>query len=138
MKKALVILLVITVFFGCKINQRKNNMRQGHWIERDTINKIVYKSKGRYKNDEEIKTWKFYINNKISKIEKYENNICMVTTFYPNGKIESKGQTNVELSSTERHWFYFGDWTFFDENNQIYLIRTYEKGVLKKETAFKN
>ena len=138
MKKVLLCVFVLIVACGCKINQRKNNMRQGLWIERDTINEVVYKSRGRYKNDEEIKTWKFYKNNKISKIEKYDNNICQITTFYPNGKIESKGQTRVEITAQLRHWFYFGDWTFFDQNNQIYMIKTYEKGVLINETVLKN
>lgn len=121
------------VIFGCKINKTKNRMREGLWIETYTIDSSTYKSKGKYKNDEEIKTWRYFKNKKIQKIEQYKNNVCYVTTYYPNGKIESKGQTKVTNTPTQRHWFYFGAWIFYNEKEQIYLIKTYENGVSIRE-----
>lgn len=122
-------MLVFFVFFGCKINKTKNKMRVGLWIEKYDIDNVAYKSKGKYKRDEEVKTWKFFKNKKIYKIEKYKNDVCFVTYFYPNGKIESQGQSRTTLSATGRHWFYFGDWCYYSENGTINLIRTYENGV---------
>ncbi len=112
-------------------------MREGKWIEKFTSNSVQYKSKGRYKHDEEIRTWKYFANNKLIKKEVYKNGICHVTNFHQNGKVASIGKTKSLLTTTQRHWFYFGDWIFYDETGKTELIRYYEKGELIHETEMK-
>lgn len=54
-----------------------------------------------------------YINGKIYKTEKYKNGICIVKSYYENGKLESKGKTKFEADSIQSHWYYYGEWKFF-------------------------
>lgn len=35
------------------------------------------------------------------------------------------------------HWFYNGDWKFYDESGQLIGIRTYENGAILNETEIK-
>jgi hypothetical protein len=132
--KAAILILGLLLFSGCKINQRKNHLREGRWIEQFTSDSINYKSVGKYRRDEEIKTWKYFAGNKLVKKEVYENGICLVTNYHKNGKTASIGKTKSQLSETGRHWFYFGDWIFYDEHGTIELIRKYENGELINET----
>lgn len=107
-----------------------NGFNQGKWVLKDTINNAVYKQVAFYNKGEEVKKWKTYKDDKKYKTEKYKKGICLVTFYHPNGKIASKGKTKQEISKKEIHWFYDGDWFFFDENGKLIDIKIYERGKL--------
>ncbi|MFC6877326.1 hypothetical protein ACFQZF_03020 [Flavobacterium myungsuense] len=105
-----------------------NKERNGKWIFSDTINNIVYKSKGKYKNGIEQKTWRYFANNKRIKKEKYKNEVCFTTIFFDNGRLKSKGKTQMISVNKEIHWFYFGDWQFYDESGKLIEVKKFVKG----------
>jgi antitoxin component YwqK of YwqJK toxin-antitoxin module len=116
---------------SCKtasINQKANKQRVGLWIEQEEIDSIQYKSIGKYKNGDPIKKWRYYTENKIYKKEIYKKNKCTVTYYYPNGNIQSRGKTNLIITGSEMHWFYFGDWRYYDKNGKLLSVRKYENG----------
>lgn len=126
--------------FGCKskpINQKIEKKKEGVWIESYTQDSTTYKSYEYYKQDKPVKKWKSYINGKIYKTEKYRNGICVVKSYYENGKLESKGKTKLETNSVETHWFYFGEWKFYSNKGKLNGIRTYDKGELISEKEIK-
>jgi antitoxin component YwqK of YwqJK toxin-antitoxin module len=135
--------LIITLFLtltliGCKtapINQKENKKREGLWIENYAIDSAKYKSVGKYHLDDPIKKWRYYLNGKIIKREKYKLNICNTTTYFENGKIQSKGQTKTTSDNIQIHWFYDGDWNFFDEKGKLIVTRKYSNGELISETT---
>jgi antitoxin component YwqK of YwqJK toxin-antitoxin module len=104
--------------------------KQGKWVLIDTTNHHVYKHIEFYKKGEEVLTWKLLQDNKKHKVEKYKKGICLVTYYHPKGKIAIKGQTKQEISAQEIHWFYFGDWLYFDENGKLLQTKIYENGTL--------
>jgi antitoxin component YwqK of YwqJK toxin-antitoxin module len=114
---------------NCKINRTVNGFKHGKWITIDTINNEIYKRVEFYKKGEEIRTWKTHKNKKKYKTEKYKKGICLVTYYHQNGKIAIKGQTKQEVSEKEIHWYYFGDWLFFDENGILTQTKIYENGT---------
>lgn len=118
---------------SCKINKTVNHDRVGKWIYKDTVNGILYKSKGRYKKSIEIKTWKYYENRKLVKTEKYKDGICYITTFDSEGHITSTGQSMMVEENEETHWYIIGEWTFFDKNGKVIGIKKFEKGELISE-----
>ncbi len=123
-------------FIGCKtapINQKVDKKRVGIWVEQYEIDSTKYKSIGVYKKDNPIKKWRYYTNGVINKKEVYRKNICNVTNYYPNGKIQSKGKTKLIINSKETHWFYFGDWKYYDNDGKISITRKYENGELIAE-----
>lgn len=125
--------LILIFCFGCKINRVRNHLREGRWIEKNKLDSVTYIAKGRFRHDEEINTWKYRANKKLIKKEIYKNGICHVTNYHPNGKIASIGKTKSERTETGRHWFYFGDWNFYDENGILESICYYEKGEMINE-----
>lgn len=133
------IILISTVFllFGCKTNQMKDKKREGLWIELYSQDSSHYRSVGTYRKGNPIKKWNYYLNNKIIKREKYKRNICVTTFYHENGKIQSKGKTKVESSDLNIHWYYFGDWNFFDAEGKLINIIKYNNGESVSETETK-
>ena len=136
MKNVLLLLFCGLMFLSCKsklVNQKIDKKKEGVWIDNYTQDEINYKSYEYYKNNQPVKKWKTYINGKIYKTEKYKNGICVVKSYYENGKLESKGKTKLETNSTETHWFYFGEWKFYSDKGKLKGIKKYEKGELISE-----
>jgi hypothetical protein len=129
-------IFITFLIIGCKsasINQKINKKREGLWIEQYSIDSIQYKSVGKYKNGDPIKKWRYYLNGKIIIREKYKGNICKTTTFFENGKIQSKGHTKTTTNSIEIHWFYDGVWNFYNEKGKPTIIKKYNNGELISE-----
>ncbi len=132
MKKVFLLFLVFLIF-SCKTNKTINHHREGKWVFKDTVNGILYKSKGKYKQSREIKTWKYFENHKLVKTEKYQDSICYSKTFDEKGRVTSIGKSIIIDENNETHWYLTGDWIFFDEKGKIIGIKKYEKGELISE-----
>lgn len=126
--------------FSCNpklINQKINKKREGLWVEKHSLDSSNYKSIGKYSNDDPVKIWRHYLNGKIIKKEKYTKNDCMTKFYHQNGKIQSQGKTTLDLSGKYTHWFYSGNWNFYDEKGKLIMKRNYDKGKLVSETILK-
>jgi antitoxin component YwqK of YwqJK toxin-antitoxin module len=129
--------VLILFLVECKtapINQKINKKRVGLWIEKYAIDSTQYKSIGKYNNGDPIKKWCYYTNKTINKKEIYRKNKCITTYYYPNGNIQSKGKTKLTITGPEMHWFYYGDWKYYDENEKLISIKKYENGEFVSET----
>lgn len=139
MDKKVFFVLFLFVFFGCKtapVNQKIDKKKEGKWVDVYVQDSIEYRSTEYYKHDVPVKKWKTYINGKIYKTERYKNGICIVKNYYENGKLESKGNTKLEVTALESHWFYFGDWKFYSDKGKLKGIKKYENGELLSEQKF--
>jgi hypothetical protein len=114
------------MFSGCKINQKKNGEKTGRWMYKDNVLNEVIISKGRYKHDFEIGTWKEYSNKKLISKKRYKNGICYTTDYHLNGKIEAKGISKLEIDSTTTHWFLSGEWKFYNEKGAYLGSKFYD------------
>lgn len=124
----------VVLLSSCKINQTINHHREGKWVYKDTLNGILYKSKGRYSKSREIKTWKHFENRKLVKTEQYQDTLCYITTFDAKGKVTSKGKSVILEEKDGTHWYVTGDWLFYDDKGMLIGIKKYEKGELLSET----
>ena len=137
---SLFILLISTLSCKTRINQTKNNLQEGKWITIDTLD-YPYISKGKYRRGKPIGTWTYINNNKLDRKEKYKKDKCLTMYYHPNGRIKQKGYTK----ENETHWYYSGEWNYFDENGSKIRTNIYEKGNLidsimpkkDKKTVFK-
>ncbi|MBY0485605.1 MAG: hypothetical protein K2P85_00195 [Flavobacteriaceae bacterium] len=138
MKNIFILLFLITItLIGCKTNQRQNGLKHGKWITYDSINNDSYKYVEHYKKGEEVRTWKTFKNKKIYKKEVFLKDSCQVIYYNVNKKIILKGQTMSVQNEKETHWFYFGNWNYYDENGKLILIKTYRNGELISEKEIK-
>jgi hypothetical protein len=122
-------MFIIVGIFSCKskVNQIVNHQREGKWITIDTLDSI-YIAKGKYRMDNEIRTWKYFYNGKMVRKEKYKKRgVCKTKFYLSNGKIMKKGSTKLESNSKEDHWYYYGKWYFYNANGKLDSIKTYEK-----------
>ena len=138
MKKIGWFLVAALLLIGCKTNQTINGKREGKWVFKETINDTTYYQKGKYKNGIESGVWKLYENKKLVRVEKYKGKTGYMTNYYPNGKIESQGGTQLETTETRFIWCLSGDWDYFDENGKHILTRTYLNGNKLTEKQIDN
>ncbi len=136
MRKLIIPISILFLLLACKakpINQKANKEREGLWIEKYAQDSSQYKSIGKYHKGDPVKKWRYYLNGKIIMKEKYKNDYCIRTKYHQNGKIESKGKTKLDNNDKYPHWFYTGDWEFFDERGKPILIKKYDNGKLISE-----
>jgi hypothetical protein len=67
MKKQIILGCIILSLFSNQTNQPKQTKREGLWIEQYSLDSAHYKSVGKYKNDDPIKKWCYYLDGKIIK-----------------------------------------------------------------------
>jgi hypothetical protein len=125
---------------SCKtkvINQTFEKKKEGLWIENYANGSANYKSIGNYKNDDPIKKWLYYLDGKIIKKEKFNGNSSKTKLYHENGHIQSKGKTFLDTSAKYPHWYYSGNWNFYDNRGKLILRRYYDSGNLITETILK-
>ncbi len=123
----ILLLFCSCLFASCKTNQLKNGKKTEKWIYKDLVLKDLIISKGRYKHDIEIGTWREYNNKKLVSKKKYKNGICYTTDYHLNGKVRAKGISKVEIENSKMHWFLLGEWKFYDENGNYLGSKFYTK-----------
>jgi antitoxin component YwqK of YwqJK toxin-antitoxin module len=140
MKKWLLILIGLLLFCGCKnqaVNQIVSKKREGFWIEKYTDDSLKYQSRGFYKKGNPIKKWKYFLNGQLLKKEKFKSNYCQTRVYYQNGKLASKGKTNLDSINQNFHWYYNGIWKFYNEKGKLSTLREYKNGDLISEIEIK-
>lgn len=136
MRHLFITFFLLLLFANCKtapINQKENKKRVGLWIEQSEIDSTKYKSIGTYNDGDPVKKWRYYTNNIIYKKEIYRKDKCITTYYYPNGKIQSKGKTKLTITGPEMHWFYYGDWKYYDDNGKLISIKKFNNGEFVSE-----
>jgi len=135
MQKISLILLIVLLLASCntKTNQyikdEKNvSKRHGKWKEEYSSDQGVLIAIGKYKNGEKLGIWKTTFEDKLFQKDKIRKNVTKTKLYHPNGKIMEKGQSKLDISDAERHWYYFGDWKYFGENGNLKYIKRYADG----------
>jgi len=141
-KSSILLFGVLLLIVGCKTNQMKYSQRDGIWIEKYSLDSINdnqnYKSREIYKIGKPIRTWKYYKNNKLERKESYKKGYCKVTFYYENGKIEKQGNTKFEVTDKVSHWYYDGDWEYFNEEGKLIKVTGFEYGHPMKTDSIKS
>lgn len=136
---------------SCQINRTINGYRHGRWIYApDMVEKDLellikqgyrlsqelkegYSYRGRYKEGAETGTWRYYMNGKLVRKEKYNGERAYTRFYHSNGIIDCKGETFWDSSEGHIHWYYSGLWKCYDENGLLIVTRKYEKGKMVLE-----
>jgi antitoxin component YwqK of YwqJK toxin-antitoxin module len=135
-----ILFVIMLAILGCRIrpiNQKENKKREGHWVETYALDSARYKAVGAYHQGDPIKKWRYFLNGKIIKKEQYKTNSCRTINYFENGKIQSKGQTKTTADSIQTHWFYDGDWKFYNEKGKLIGLKKYKEGQLLSDIIIK-
>jgi antitoxin component YwqK of YwqJK toxin-antitoxin module len=136
MKNILLLAIVFTMFASCKtkkMNQyvsteNKHQKRHGKWKEEYSSDQGTLTAVGKYKMGEKVGVWKTTFENKLYQKDKIRKNVTKTTLYHPNGKIMEKGQSKLDISDEQRHWYYFGDWKYYDEAGKLKYVKKYADG----------
>ena len=125
---------IIIIFFcisltSCKINQTKNGLKTGKWIQTENFMNIESVATGRYKKGEKIGTWKEFMNDRLLSKEKYKKNSCHVIKYHNTGKIQQIGFSKKVIIESKIEWLPTGKWTFYDSEGVLLGTKIYEKGI---------
>ena len=134
MKKFTLLFIGMLIFCSCKTtNQTVNNEREGIWIEEYAIDSAHYKSTGTYKKGDPVKKWRYYLNGKLTKKERYHKMYCKTKFFNENRKTRAKGITRLDEDPKAIHWYYSGIWKHYDSGGKLTITRNYDRGELISE-----
>lgn len=122
------------MLFSChpKVNQYQKisntlRVKTGKWVIEDHYPNENYKSAGRYKVNEKVGVWRTYLNGKIYQKDRYKGNVICTKIFHPNGKLAQKGQSKTNTNKDSVVWFYFGKWSYYDDNGKLDHIKIFYK-----------
>lgn len=127
--------LIVFIAVSCtskKVNQyvkiNNSQLRHGLWLEEYDANGGKLQARGKYDKGEKVGVWKMNFNGRKYQKDVIRNGIIKTKIYHPNGKIMEKGQSRTDISSNERHWYYFGDWKYYDDKGKLQFIRKYSEG----------
>ena len=134
-------LLILLISCSSKINQyvkveKYVQKRHGKWVEEYTDSDGVLIATGKYKLGEKVGVWRITFNNQLYQKDKIKKNITYTKVYHPNGKIIEKGQSRLDISENNRHWYYFGDWKYYNENGKLKYIKKYADGEKVDSISF--
>lgn len=144
MKKIYVFLASLLMIVSCKTkmnqyikDENKVNRRQGKWKEEYSSNDGILTAVGRYKKGEKVGVWKTYLDHQLFQRDKIGRKLTKVKVYYQNGKLMEQGQTRLDISKNGRHWYYFGDWKYYDKKGNLSYIKKYADGKKTDSISFK-
>lgn len=138
MKRSFILLIVFIVgisfsanahLFKRKVNRYKNGLREGLWITYvDSANKKI-ESKGKFKVGREKGKWKYYSEDGVlRRKEVFRKEEIFITYYYDNGKKESCGMALIKLDANLLHFYWTGDWKYYDRIGKLKRIATFKNG----------
>lgn len=136
MKNIVFTLISIFIFTSCKTKEMnqymrfpdKTQKRQGKWKEEHSSDQGTLTAVGKYKIGEKVGVWKITFEDKLYQKDKIRKSVTTTKLYHPNGKIMERGQSKLDISDAQRHWYYFGDWKYYDETGKLKYIKKYADG----------
>ncbi|MBC3541648.1 toxin-antitoxin system YwqK family antitoxin [Rufibacter sediminis] len=110
----------------------KKEQKTGRWRTFHDADEKVVHYQGRYRHGKEVGAWKTYTaDGKLYFKEKIKRRQRSYETVYyhPNGKVSHRGMAYLrDAENGAVHFFWEGDWEYFDEQGQPLGIKTFVKG----------
>lgn len=133
MNKFSIYIFMLLSFVSVKLNQYSKdehqvNKRNGKWGEEYSADEGTLVATGKYQAGEKKGTWKTPFNGRKYQKDVIRKEVTKIKKYFPNGSIMEKGQSRLEISDRERHWYYFGPWKYYDEKGKLLYVKNYRLG----------
>jgi hypothetical protein len=125
----IIIMLICISLTSCKINQTKNGLKTGKWIQTEKFMNTESVATGRYKQGDKTGIWKEYMSDKLLSKEKYKKNSCHIIKYHNTGEIQQIGFSKKTIIDSKIEWLPIGEWTFYDSEGVLLGTKIYEKGI---------
>ncbi len=122
--------LILVISCKTKMNQYiltddKHKKRHGKWREEYSADDGKLTAIGKYNKGEKVGKWKIYFGSQLYEKNKVRKDITKIKRYFPDGRLMESGQTKLDISANERHWYYFGDWKYFSKEGKLLYIKTF-------------
>lgn len=120
-------------FWKRKTNQfDENGKKHGFWVEYLDSEHVDISGKGKFEHGRESGKWiHYHFNGKRRLKYKYLKDDIKVKYYYTNGKLEQKGRARIEYTKKDVHYFWEGEWKFYDDKRRLQKVMLYEDGIEK-------
>jgi antitoxin component YwqK of YwqJK toxin-antitoxin module len=117
----------------------KNAQHHGKWkyLDRSHGRRLV--CFGRFDHGRQVGDWQYYHpNGKLRMTEKYtwegEKRLVNVSFYHENGQVSTQGIATVEVNGGKTHYYWNGDWIYFEPDGSFWKTVTYNYGQPVKST----
>lgn len=125
----IIIFLLCMSLTSCKINQTKNELKTGKWIQPEKFMNTESIATGKYRKGDKTGTWKEFISDRLLSKEKYKRNSCHIIKYHNTGKIQQIGVSHKAIINSKTEWLPTGEWKFYDSEGILLGTKIYEKGI---------
>jgi antitoxin component YwqK of YwqJK toxin-antitoxin module len=129
----IIILLLCVALTSCKINQTKNGLKTGKWIQNEKFMNTESITTGRYKKGDKKGIWKEFLSDRLLSKEKYKKNNCHIIKYHNTGKVQQIGVSKKTVIDSKVEWLPTGEWKFYDSEGVLLGTKIYEKGIPVQE-----
>ncbi|WP_026464909.1 toxin-antitoxin system YwqK family antitoxin [Adhaeribacter aquaticus] len=116
----------------------KNNLHHGKWKYKEYINnKRSLMSIGRFDHGKQVGNWKyFYQSGNVRMTEHYtwhgDKRLVDITYYHENGQISNIGTAWIEDLEDKIHYYWTGDWKYFEKDGTPIKTVSYANGQAVK------
>ncbi|RNI27531.1 hypothetical protein EFA69_15505 [Rufibacter immobilis] len=116
----------------------KKQLKNGRWrVYHDADSQVLHYS-GRYRHGKEVGRWKTYTadgNLYFKERIKRRKNYIETVYYHPNGQVSHRGLAYLrDAEHGGVHYYWDGDWEYFDEAGKALGIKTFAKGTAVTNT----
>ena len=146
MRKLILILISLIILSSCtesfyfgRINHKnKNDKKHGLWITWWDDDKTTPMSKYWYDKGKEKWKTKTYHNNGNLAVKFKERGSRLKVKYYDRfGNITHKGWARFDITEEDVHYYWHGEWKYFDEKHRLIKRVIYHEGEAKEENQIK-
>ncbi|WP_370898037.1 hypothetical protein [Chryseobacterium gossypii] len=119
-------------------DQNNVNKRHGKWREEYSSDAGTLVAVGRYRSGEKAGVWKTTLAGKLYQKDRIRKNITKTKVYFPDGNIKETGQSRLDISENGRHWYYFGDWKYYNDKGELLYVKKYHDGKKTDSISYKN
>lgn len=140
--KSVISILILILFISSSANaqlfrKKKTSdptVRNGVYYEYWDRDSTKLSAKGYFCDNKPCKTWKYYWEDGIRRMKvKYKEQLKM-KYYKSSGQLDKKGYAYLDLDSEMIHFYWHGEWKYFDDKRKLYRIALFEKGNLIEVT----
>jgi antitoxin component YwqK of YwqJK toxin-antitoxin module len=116
--------------FHHKINTNNSDgKKDGLWVTYYNGENKLVQSREHYKDGIETGVCKHYYSNGNIRLKwRYYKNLVKAKYYFENGNLEQKGWSRIEWTAADVHYYWHGQWKFFDEKRKLIRKAFYQYG----------
>jgi antitoxin component YwqK of YwqJK toxin-antitoxin module len=139
MRNYILLSLLITVsIISCKTKQNgfdSKDRHHGKWKYYYDMEGTRLSGKGRFRHGQQVGRWNYYTyDGQVERKERKKlfSDILVTTFYYPSGKVSHRGHSRLLINDEGVHYYWFGEWKYYDEKGIHTRSAYYEDGKLQK------